>query len=55
MSKALRYAAVTFGGCLTSGALAYAAQGDVPTVFLFVTVVALTFGILGFAAVEGES
>lgn len=55
MSKALRYAAVTFGGCLTSGALAYAVQGDVPIAFLSVIAVALVFAFLGFVAVGDES
>ena len=50
MSKALRFAAVTVGACIASGALAYAARDSADAASGLVFAVTVVFGFLAFLA-----
>lgn len=54
MSKAIRYAAVTVGACLASGALAYAARDDAYAAFSLVMIATVIFGFLAFCAASED-
>jgi hypothetical protein len=54
VSKAIRYAAVTFGASLTSGAVAFAAADSANAAVSLIFIAAFIFGFLAFcAAAEG--
>lgn len=55
MSKAIRYAAVTFGASLTSGAIAFAAKQSADLAASLIFMAAVIFAILAFCAASEDA